>query len=216
MAHILVFGTSTTYGAWDTEGGWVSKLRKFIDQKVVESYDGQNHTYYHLIYNLGVSGDDTRGILKRFEQESKVRFSEDEETIIIFHVGVNDSQFRHKENNFKVPQGEYRNNLKKLIFLARQISSKIIFVGFNPVNDSKVNPIPWNLNESYSSDNILKYDNILKEICNEEKVHYIRVFNRFKEAGSGKLLEDGLHPNNEGHNVIYEIVKEYLLEKNLI
>ena len=33
MTCLLVFGDSITYGAWDLEGGWVQRLRSFIDKK---------------------------------------------------------------------------------------------------------------------------------------------------------------------------------------
>ncbi len=33
MTRILVFGPSTTYGAWDIEGGWVQRLRRYLDEK---------------------------------------------------------------------------------------------------------------------------------------------------------------------------------------
>ena len=33
MGRILIFGDSITYGAWDKEGGWVQRLRKFLDER---------------------------------------------------------------------------------------------------------------------------------------------------------------------------------------
>lgn len=30
--RVLVFGDSITQGFWDTEGGWVERLRKYYDQ----------------------------------------------------------------------------------------------------------------------------------------------------------------------------------------
>lgn len=37
MVQILFFGPSTTYGAWDSEGGYVQRLRKYLDKKVIDS-----------------------------------------------------------------------------------------------------------------------------------------------------------------------------------
>lgn len=31
MAKILVFGDSIAYGKWDSDGGWVARLRKYVD-----------------------------------------------------------------------------------------------------------------------------------------------------------------------------------------
>ena len=34
MDKILIFGDSICYGKWDKEGGWVTRLRKYIDQNL--------------------------------------------------------------------------------------------------------------------------------------------------------------------------------------
>ncbi len=59
MEKILcIFGSSTTYGAWDfEEGGWAGRLRKFLDNKNL--FNLLNLGSYFLLYNLGVDGDDT-------------------------------------------------------------------------------------------------------------------------------------------------------------
>ena len=67
MARILVFGDSITYGAWDKRGGWVQRLREFLDEKNLIDLN----KIPVLIYNLGVSGDTTNDALERFEFESK-------------------------------------------------------------------------------------------------------------------------------------------------
>ena len=88
MSQILIYGDSITYGAWDTEqGGWVARLRKFLDNKADE-----DEKYYYLVYNLGISGNNSTDILSRFEFEAKQRVREEGETIIIFALGTNDSQ----------------------------------------------------------------------------------------------------------------------------
>jgi len=51
MAYLLVFGTSTEYGAWDfKKQGWVNRLRIFLDKDVVPGKK------FNLVYNMGVSG----------------------------------------------------------------------------------------------------------------------------------------------------------------
>ena len=49
MTQILVFGTSTTYGCWDIEGGWVQRLRKYLDEKQLDDPE-----LYYIVYNLGI------------------------------------------------------------------------------------------------------------------------------------------------------------------
>ncbi|MEK7071708.1 MAG: hypothetical protein AAB959_00255 [Patescibacteria group bacterium] len=34
----LIFGSSVTYGAWDSEGGWANRLRSFLDMLDIIGY----------------------------------------------------------------------------------------------------------------------------------------------------------------------------------
>ena len=78
MPNILVFGDSITYGAWDKDGGWVQRLRKFLD----ENYED------FFVCNLGVSGNNSDDLLKRFEFETEQRIKEEKKTIFIFAIGI--------------------------------------------------------------------------------------------------------------------------------
>ena len=83
---LLFFGASTTQGIRDPEGGWVGRLTRFLMSRDIES-ENTNFT----VFNLGVSGDDTRGLLSRMEPEMKARKDPDERAIIGIAIGTNDS-----------------------------------------------------------------------------------------------------------------------------
>lgn len=211
MAQILVFGDSIIYGAWDKNGGWVSRLRKFLDEKTIT-----DSNFYCLIYNLGVSGDTTEDLLERFEFETKQRLKEDEETIFIFGIGINDSQFIHSQNSLRYSIGQFRANIQKLINLAQKFSSKIIFVGLTPIDETKTMPIPKNIDKTYKNEYIKQNNKIIKSICRENNLLFIDIFDKLMKLGYKKLLEDGLHPNSAGHQNIFKIVKEFLIENKII
>ncbi|MCX6743407.1 MAG: GDSL-type esterase/lipase family protein, partial [Candidatus Parcubacteria bacterium] len=92
MHRILIFGDSITYGAWDKEGGWVARLRKFVDEKIFA-----DPNYYNIILNLGISGNNSTDILRRFEFELQQRIKEEGEIVIIFAFGTNDAQLFNGE-----------------------------------------------------------------------------------------------------------------------
>lgn len=211
MAQILVFGDSIAYGAWDKEGGWVSRLRKFIDEKNLTDPD-----FECLIYNLGVSGDTTEDLLERFEFELEQRLDEEMETILIFSIGVNDSQFVKSKNSIKIPQEKFRANLEELITAAKKYSSKIIFVGLWPVNEEKTNPVSWDEDKFYKNDSIRNYSNVIKTICEKNQVHFIDLFGLLLKEDYKKLLEDGLHPNSQGHQKFFEIIRDFLAENKIV
>lgn len=212
--RILIFGDSITYGAWDLEGGWAARLRKFLDKKVIES----NFEFYCLTYNLGISGDTSRDILKRFEFETKIMISErDRETIFIFAIGANDAAFSRKNNVSRVSLEKFQSNLYKLINLARKFSSKIIFCGLLPVDEIKTTPISWNGDISYKNAYIQEYNEVLKSVCGESGIYFIDILDKImKEPDYKNLLEDGAHPNSMGHQKIFKMVKNFLLENEII
>jgi lysophospholipase L1-like esterase len=206
MTKFFVFGDSITYGAWDKVGGWVQRLRAFIEEKYPEE---------HLIYNLGISGDTSDLLLERLEFETKKRI-EGKITIFIFQLGLNDSAFLSTKKDFWVSQEKFRCNLREIIKISKKISKKIFFLGITPVDEAKTQPVVWDKRVTYKNENIKKYDEIIKEVCNTERVAFIEIFDKFYKIGYKRLLQDGLHPNSEGHEKIFEIVKDFLIKNSLI
>ena len=208
---ILFFGDSITWGAWDKEGGWIARIKKFADQKIISS----DFEYYHDLYNVGISGNNTSDLLERFDFETGNRIDEEEETAFVFAIGVNDSQFVEKEGH-RVPIDLFRSNLKSLIVKARKYSSKIVFVGLFPVDDSRLGPTSWDQNKSYKLEYVAKYNEALKQVCEFENIDFIDIYEKFVNKNFKELLIDGLHPNTKGHKQISEIVLKFLQDKKCI
>ena len=194
---ICVFGDSTAWGAWDLEkGGWVNRLWLFF-AKNQDQYDVDVH-------NLGVSfGGTSKGLLRRFKVEAEAR----EPDIIIFQGGGNDSAYVNREGNHRVTPKEYEKNLLKLIKLARKFTNKIIFLGFKNIDERKTMPVPWDKSIYYTDENIKRYNDIQKRICQKNKIESIDIFGLLAMQD----LADGLHPNSCGHEKIYKRVKSFLI-----
>jgi len=64
--------------------------------------------------------------------------------------------------------------------------------------------------------NIKKYNEILKKVCEEENAYFIEVFDKIAEMDYKEYLTDGAHPDSVIHKKIFEIVRDFLLEKKLI
>lgn len=213
MGNILVFGASTTYGCWDPEGGWVTRLRKFIDQNNIEHHVLDSK--FTLIYNLGIPDDTSQWILERFEVEVKNRLWEKVENVIIFEIGKNDSLFNNKTSSLRTPPELFKQNLQQLVNLAQKYAQKIIFISSLPADD-RVDPIPWAPDSSYKNQYLEQYNNIVKLICEEEGVGFVEIYQKVKNSDYRDLLEDGIHPNSKGHERIFETVKDYLVENEII
>ncbi|HUW71900.1 MAG TPA: GDSL-type esterase/lipase family protein [Candidatus Humimicrobiaceae bacterium] len=206
MSTICVFGDSIAWGAFDSEsGGWAERLKLYMRSK--SEID---------VYNLGVSGNKTPGLLKRFEAEIKSRMEENLETVIIFAIGINDSYFLHSKNENVTKFEDFKKNIENLIVLAQKFSSKVIFVGLTPVDETKTTPIPWDTNKSFKNENIKKYNEMIKSACEKENIYFIQIFDEWIKSDYKKLLEDGLHPNAAGHEKIFEVVKDFLGKYKII
>ena len=192
--NILVFGDSITYGAWDKEkGGWVNRLRLALEN------DDSNS--YYTIFNLGISGDVTESIKNRFDNECKIRFNKNDNTIIIFSIGISDTQNVKDED--RVSLETFRNNIITLINSAKKYTDNILFIGLTKVDESKVTPLPWDKEKGYLNTKIINFDKELKNICLENNVDYLYIY----ELLEIEELFDGLHPNNVGHQKICDKVK---------
>ena len=205
IMQILIFGASNTYGVGDIEGGWSGKLRKFIEA------NSMDRSY---IYNLGIPGNTSEDLLRRFESETKERIREGHETVIMFSVGSNDAQFQHAKNATKIPIEKYKNNLEKLFKLARKHTSKVYFVGIPPVDDLRSDP--WKPGKSYKLETVRNYNEAAKQVCGKSRVPFVEILSQFEKNNYKKLLSDGIHANSRGHELIFKLVKNYLLKEKII
>ena len=192
MSVICIFGDSTAWGAWDLEkGGWVNRL--WLDDANGKQEDD--------IYNLSISGGTTETILERFEAEAKIR----EADTLVFQTGGNDAAYDKDTGEHLVTPDKFEKNIEEIIQRAQAIAQKIIFIGFDRCDESKTMPVPW-CNLCYTNNFIEQYNGIMKNICSKHNIKFIDVFDALNDSD----LEDGLHPNTQGHKKLFETIKAKL------
>ncbi len=203
--RVLVFGDSITQGFWDPEGGWVNAIRKYYDLQNISGEDKDAPT----IFNLGVSGDTSTDILARFQSDTENRKWPGEEFAIVFSVGVNDSYIKSGKNIMDT--GQYLQNLSKLLELAHKYTNKVVFIGLTPCVEERTNPVAWDKEITYSYSRLESFNDELRSFCIESKVDFIDILKPMTEKQTQtELLPDGVHPNNEGHKFIAELVQPQL------
>jgi len=191
---ICIFGASITWGAYDPEnGGWATMVRNYYEEK-----DGRS------VYNLGICGDTTEGLLRRVEIEASARGP----SFIIFAVGINDSQFLKQENRNQVPLEKFKSNLKELLSISYKFTDKIIFIGLTNVDNSRVSIDSYADDHLYKSEFVEEYNNALKEFCNAKKIPFLDIFDLLDKND----LVDGLHPNSQGHKKLFNKIRDFLEE----
>lgn len=194
----LLFGASTTFGATDYEnGGWSGHLRRHLDTK-------QQNRYFH---NLAISGNRSHDLLRRMEAEAKERIRDKakEDWVMFISIGTNDA--RVDDGEPVVAEEGYRQNIDKILTMAKDLVGQVIFIGGQPVIEEVCNP--WKKPESYYlNERIRAYTEMAKEVA---AVHDVPVVEYEPEmsarADLRELYDDGLHPNAKGHKVIFDILQ---------
>jgi len=205
--RILIFGDSITQGFWDLEyGGWAQRVRKEYDRETVKNLAGRLLAFF----DLGIAGEMTGGVVERMGYEIEARRWQDDPIVLVFQVGINDTQFAGDEM-MATPE-KYREELDVLLSSARHYAERILFIGLTPVDDARCNPWAHSpTGVSFSNKRILEFEGELRKFCLEKDVACVQIFEKFQAAQQkDDLLLDGLHPNDAGHQLIADLVKPEL------
>lgn len=192
--RICIFGDSVVWGACiPKREAWTDLLRNHLDEKF---------NYSVALYNLGIDGNTSKDILKRFDVEAQARNPD----VIICAVGANDSIFRNN-NQFDISESDFLQNLTDILKKAKTYSEQILFVGL--VKGSDVETIPLKRSTTgkcYSKLAVKKYDECIKLFTKQNNIPFVDVYPLLTDED----FDDGLHPNIQGHFKIFQAVKKIL------
>ncbi len=194
---ICIFGDSIAQGYYDLEkGGWANRLNLFSLRKDEDK----------PIFNLGISGDTSFDLLERIENEVKLR----KVKVIIFSIGVNDAGIENGESRIEIKI--FRKNIEAIFKISEKFTSEIVFLGCLDVDEKYSTPVEWNENLYYYNKELKKYDTAIKIFCQEKNIIFIPIQGLLKK----NELFDGVHPNAQGHEKIFQKVKNCLEENKII
>jgi len=197
MGRICIFGGSITHGRVDQEmNGWVERFKSW--------YEGRDNVG-NAVFNLGIPGDTTEDLLARLDSESQTRLGQDYKDVnhIIISTGTNDTKsFSSGGDTYKTVD-EFKDNLSKLIDLAKKHANRIIFLAVTPINETKMPLIRSGKEIFFCNKHIDRFNKASKEVCEEKGAEYIHPTDFPYEFFS----DDGLHPNEKGHEFIFQLVK---------
>lgn len=194
--RILCFGDSIIYGAWDTSGGWVDMLRRHFHKKYME--DGTKTQ----VFNLGIGGELSSGLLKRIENEIEARNNPNWKLLIVISTGANDSRAKRTPDNYEGDVETYRKNLERIIKISQKYTSKIVCVGLHAVNEKLSFKDFY-----YNNKRFVIFDDTGKKLCESMKIDWVEIHNEMRACkNSEELFYDMIHPNDKGHQWIFEKV----------
>lgn len=206
MIYGLFFGDSITYGEYDgVFGGWVDILKRYALQKYNEG--GTNEL---ILFNLGIGGETTEGLVKRIPHEMAARNSA-EGNIIFIGYGANDLAI--KNGIQMVDPEDFKRNILTAIQHAKQYSQDVYLVSILPFS-KKVDGVVVASGKSRTNEEVIIYNQILKDIATENSLSYIDFYSAFLEDKEFLLSADGVHPNEKGYGMMAEIaipvIEKYL------
>jgi len=194
----LFFGDSITYGEYDgVSGGWVDILKRYA----LQQYHSGNGDEL-ILFNLGIGGETTEGLLKRMPHELSARNSADG-NLVFMGYGANDLAI--KDGKYIVAPEQFRININIAVQHAKQFSKDIYLVSILPVAQ-KIDGVLVSSGKLRTNEEVKIYNQILQNIAAEHSLMYIDFYSAFVDDKEIFLSEDGVHPNEKGYGLMAEVV----------
>ena len=204
MKRILFFGGSITYGVADTEGGFVNRIKRdFHNSQFGGNAGGEGIE----IYNFARPGA-TIEFVDRIYPTIIKNFGKNGKIITAISVGMNNSKAVNAPNNYISTLRGFSKKINNLLVKLQKLSDKVLAIGYTPVDETKTFPKlnPIDGGTSYWTNSRLEaFNNEFKNAAKRLKIEFINMFAILdkKEWTEKYLYKDGLHPNTEGHNLLY-------------
>lgn len=172
----------------------------FLGDSITDFYDLDKYYNDLPVVNSGISGNTTDDILN----DMKKRAYQYNPSKVFLLIGTND--LIHNKSNEEIVE-----KVEKIIEEIKENRSKaeIYLQSIYPVN-YKLSP---NMVKNRKNDDIKEINEKLEDYCEDNDITYIDMYDLLKDKDdnfSSEYTKDGLHPNDDGYEVITKKLKKYL------
>lgn len=122
--------------------------------------------------------------------------------MILIATGANDTRYTETNNKPAMLIEEFQSNLVNIIQTAKKHTEKIILVGIAPVEHDR-QPFKKFI---MSNELLKKYDDRITSIAHHYSLPKVTVWDAFKSSTNHLHSADGVHPNDNGHQLIMNLV----------
>jgi lysophospholipase L1-like esterase len=209
MKQYFLLGASSVYGVGGENGGWAELLKQYIHHQL---YGKGGSGEAAEVFNFGKSGATVEFVLDTFPEQIK-HYGRSGEIVSIVMIGGNNSKAIDAPNNYVSTVEEYIAQMTTLLALLKQHSAQVVVASNGYVDESKTNPkiSPFTGRKSYFTNaRRAEFHAALKKLCEQMNVSYANVDIDQQTWQQKYLYEDGLHPNNEGHELLFQSVRKAL------
>ena len=183
-----IWGDSIAFGVGDKEAlGWPGRIRRAY------AVDDDRH-----VYNFAVCGETSSDLLKRFEIECTAI----EPDRVVFAIGINDAR-KLDGNESAVSLEDFKQNIERLITLAEKCADDIVLIGITSVGGE----FRTSHGSIFSDSDSLRYNEALRQIAEQRGTTFINVFD---VLDTSKDISDGVHPNTQGYQKLFEAISSQL------
>ena len=172
------------------------------------------------VYNAGVGSNTTKNARDRFARDVLAH----KPRVVVIQFGLNDAAVdvwkEPPATEPRVPLAEYEQNLRWMITTLREQQVKPVLMTTNPTRwTSKLRDLygkpPYRPEEpdGFDAPVLASYNEAVRKLATELAVPLVDVHDAFTAKNADKLLLDGMHPNDAGHQLIAELLVPVLREQ---
>lgn len=172
-------------------------------------------------FNAGIPGNTTKMARARFEKDVLVY----KPRVVVIQLGINDSAVdvwkTPSATASRVSVADYETNLRFFIAELRKINAKPILMTTNPLRwTAKLKEMygkpPYNPDDpkSFETTTLARYNDTIRKLAKELDVPLVDVHAAYDKVESvDALLLDGMHPNDNGHQLVADLLVPVLREQ---
>ena len=206
LLRIVAFGDSTTAQRSNIDQVYAHRLRQLLAAENIQAE----------VINAGVGGNTTMLALQRFHEQVLAHRPD----IVIIQFGLNDSviEVHQGATEPRTPRAQYEKNIEFFVRALLTQGARVILMTANPVlwtDDFRkiYGKPPYNQADRWGM-NLLnaKYAQSVRDIARAHSLPLIDVYQLYLDYDqvpgqqAADLLPDGLHPNDEGHRMVAELL----------
>jgi lysophospholipase L1-like esterase len=160
------------------------------------------------LYNLGVRGDTSEDVYRRWRIETQPRMLPTTNNALVFMLGLNDSMI--------LDTGQSRVPLARTLAACRALMSEAkaylpsLFIGPAPIDDTRRVPgLPLDVHYQFFNAKISEINNHLTSISSEIGVPFLDVFTPLANSDEWSAIMrkgDGVHPPADGYEKLTALI----------
>lgn len=208
---IVMLGDSTTA----ERPGAVDKV---YSERVAESLQAIGSSL--SVYNSGVGSNTTKNARDRFARDVLAH----KPRVVVIQFGLNDAAVdvwkRPPATAPRLSLAEYELNLRWMVATLRQSNVKPILMTTNPTRwTAKLRELygkpPYRPEDAdgFDAPVLAKYNETVKKLAQELAAPLVDIHAALAAKNPDKLLLDGMHPNDAGHQIIAELLVPVIREQ---